>query len=1168
MEFYHTSQTQQLAPLIVFSLHETDAAKHLKLHLEKSDIANCVWDNSILKNRLLSAKYILQFCSEQTARERLNRGPKAEGAHAANSPFSTQSDLFPNGILSENWFQKYTEEVPFAFIQTHILGDDPIKDEELGLLLAEKRQEYADLGVKYVAILLSDEDPIADQDRVDKLRLVSGLPRLTGIFYLNSDRETLERDCGILASSLFNNLKAPAADFYTAVLARIKQRHKKYYNMPSFANVDTKVSLSPKMLEVRNLIKQAIMHQLIHPHNVESSFAILESSYELLIEIIADHEDVFFSDSLSSHDKRLYDQFRQLLDVIAIHLIRGYFSTEEPTAALRKHEAHIANVLSLCKSQPDSANSAWVSVQYQWLGELMQMVPPSVLSDLTLDHQVKQKSYQNSLAYFGGSTFHDTFNSMIITQSFLIYLRAYNKLAAAKKNDSHLDYLKLLGEEKSAQQHRLLLLEKARKALEDSTNQGATHLLLIGLQEYLDWLTAEECYFNGQHDKAEERYTAILHNSAKLAKGARQVLGQRLLLIYKKAEKPDKAFKTLVEIASLTQSQQMNHIAQGSIEKSLELTYDGSLDFFSVQVHLFNETFNQEFFAFDTVITQIDIKPLFKIVQLQRLIKNSEVKLHIDSIEVNYEGRSVVIKHQATGSDIDRISLTDLSIYHADFSDLETGKTIQILEEVNKPGRYKVESLHIHSSLLAKADGNAITLKKGELHNFLKVNEAVQSFTAMIQNEDGTFRKQIVRNVPQQAVECTVLPYKPQVNVELSSSPSSVIMGERFDIPLKISHKKSPHQKVAFTSLSIQIKSKILEGEQELDYLVPQTNWKDLKDDENLNILGLFEASSGSSDSVLQVGIRRPPSNQTKQNIKLAIELQLIVGETNKSISVYDPMTLDIPVLPLPFQARIEVSPRYRADSSLDMKNPFILSSDASPERNFSMPLPSRVWAAEARILDVYKLVELTSLIIKSCTFTLRSKNDEVEVNTLEETEQNQLTSSQQFVVNSRHRFSHRLVAFVASAVYTWARGENGAENEFETDEFEFNLPLQDPRVLLFSAETKDLKTTLKYVIENPTSRIFTFTTTMNTEESALRGVNWNFDDKANIVPLKQGAFPVLPFSRHEMVFTGSITTEDTTGPIELPKLQVYDLNYKVSLPPLPVAKNVFAKEDSLYLSS
>lgn len=246
MEFYEQCQIQQVAPLITLSLHELNATSHLKCHLRKSDIANCVWDNSILKNRLLSAKYILEFCDEETARARIETRPKEDGAHSLISPFNVESDLFPNGILSEQWFLKYTRDVPFAFVQTHLLDDDPTTDEALGLALAAKRQEYASFGVKYVAVLLSDGDPIADQDRVDKLRLVSGLPRLTGIFYLNADPETLERDCGILASSIFSNLKALAADFYSGVEARIKQRYKKYYTMPSFDNVDTKISLTPR----------------------------------------------------------------------------------------------------------------------------------------------------------------------------------------------------------------------------------------------------------------------------------------------------------------------------------------------------------------------------------------------------------------------------------------------------------------------------------------------------------------------------------------------------------------------------------------------------------------------------------------------------------------------------------------------------------------------------------------------------------------------------------------------------------------------------------------------------------------------------------------------------------------------------------------------------------
>lgn len=124
--------------------------------------------------------------------------------------------------------------------------------------------------------------------------------------------------------------------------------------------------------------------------------------------------------------------------------------------------------------------------------------------------------------------------------------------------------------------------------------------------------------------------------------------------------------------------------------------------------------------------------------------------------------------------------------------------------------------------------------------------------------------------------------------------------------------------------------------------------------------------------------------------------------------------------------------------------------------------------------------------------------------------------------------------------------------------------------MLLHSAVTKDGKTVLKYVIENPTSRIFTFTTSLTTEESALRGVNWKFEDDSNIVPLKQGAFPVLPFSRHEMVFTGTyeVDEDEAIEQVELPQMHVYDLNYKVSLPTLPVSESVVARAERLYMKT
>lgn len=1165
MEFYNTHQIQQLAPLVTLSLHNTDAATHLKSHLQKSDIANCIWDNSILKNRLLSAKYVLQFCDEAAARANIERKPKEEGTHSATSPFNAESDLFPNGILSEKWFAKYTQNLPFALVQTHILGD-PADDEALGEELAAQRQRYADWRVKYVAVLLSDGDPIVDQDRIDKLRLLSGLPRLTGIFYLNSDKDTLDRDCGILASSLFNNLKAPAADFYSGVEARLKQRYKKYYTMPSYDAVDTKVDLTPKVLEVRNMIKQAIILQLIHPHNVESSFAMLELSYERLIDLTADHADVFFSESVSDHDTRLYAQFRQLLDVIAIHLIRGYLSTEEPTAALRKHEAHIANVLSLCKDQPKSDNAAWVSVQYQWLAELMQMVPPSVLSDLELSHQVKQKSYQNCVAYFGGSTFHDTFNSTITTQAFLIFLKAFTKLKETEVGYIQLPYLKKLDSVKELQNRRIELLDKAKDALQAKAQDHQ----LDGVLSYLDWLLAEEQYHNEQYEDAEQTYRAILDR--KLPHGwrsIRQLLTQRLVDIYRKLNSSDKLIEAVAVLASQNGDTHGPAIEKLTLDRSAEINFDASESFFNVEVNLFNSNLKKEFFAFDTIVTQLAFSQSFSTDHLREFITDGTVQLSIEKVVVNYDGRPILIKNQEAGRNFSQVQLGNVSEYNADLSVADSTHTLQILDEVMKPCKYKIESVEIMSVLTIKASGHTVTLRKSEIHSLLTRKNQAQSFTALIK-EGNCLKRNVIRAQGQDAFECTVQPYKPDVSVALSQPLASIIMGEKIEVPLRISCNKAPNHKANFSSLNIQLKSRLLEGEQEQEYLVPQTNWKDLKDDEDLSILNLFD-SDGTVESSIQVSIRKPPSMLPKLDIKLVLEMQLLVGESDKSLSVYDLKVIDVPVLWRPFLTKLGVTPRYREDSSLDMKNPFILSDkEGDVDKNLSMPSPSRVWAAEATIKDTHQLIGKNSITIKRCLFTLRSKNPEVEVQIIEDARQSALYASQVFVSNSRHRYSHRLIGVAVSALYIWTRGENGPENEFETDEWEVSLPLQDPRVLLHSAVTKDGKTVLKYVIENPTSRIFTFTTSLTTEESALRGVNWKFEDDSNIVPLKQGAFPVLPFSRHEMVFTGTyeVDEDEAIEQVELPQMHVYDLNYKVSLPTLPVSESVVARAERLYMKT
>lgn len=1172
MEYYNPAHTQQLAPLVTLSLGSGDFTTILKEHFEKANVCHKLWDDSILKNRLLNAKYILRYASteESVYEKSASHKQKLAGTHSELSPFNVDSDLFPNGILSSRWFKKYTEELPCAVIQIVDLGEDSSVDEGLGISLSNLRQKYTDVGVKFISIVVSSsENSNADADRVAVLRQISGLPRLSGLFYLNTDPKTVDRDCGVLTSTIFNNLRATATDFYSSIEHRIKQRYKKYYTLPAMNYKATGIELTPKFLEIRNLIKQAMISQFMHPHNVEPSLTTLEYSYERLMELMRELIVKFFDESITSHHVELYNQFRRLLDILAIHLIRGYLSVEEPVAALRKHGDHVLNVLDLTKGRPEIEIKIWLSIQYQWLAELMSLVPKTVLRDLNSVAKAKNKANQKSISYYGGITFHDNFSSKVVTHPSLVYLKAASVLSGLEFQSTKLSYLQVFQDSKGVKQHKIELLELAKKAVSDHLTSQEKTMDLEGLENYLDWQMAEENIAIGNFREAVRHYKLILaKNTSKGWKSISELVKQRLVYALQELD-DDKELLTTLASMSISKFGRFPQVTP-KWKSDLDIDLEEGPNLLKLELVLFNKTLANDSHAFDTIVTQLKLKSMFDSLFLQESIPGSKVELTIEKLEVAYNNEKVVeLTNADSGSDeFQEVNVTETTKFSVNFNGHENEKVIQLQEEVANPGWYRVENVKAYLKIRLTGSGTKVIFSRTEIYPFGDSSGQAHSAYVFTKAISGKLEKKLTRLHGQSPAAVFVQPYRPQITAKMMSPLTNLIVGEKLNLSFTITYEKLPQQKVNFASISLVLKSKILENEIEIDTFTVQTNWDSMKDDEPLNIL---EMETNSSTRNLQVSVSRPPNVESilQNNLALVLDLRILVGESSGEISAYELQTYELPVVVEPFTTTFSVSPRCRDDGSLDLPNPFVLSSDSEqPEKDYSMPLPSRVWLAKLNLVDNLGLLRNGTIEVGLYQVALRSKNPEVLVENIEEPSKLDMQVRQLFVTRNKHRFTHRNVAVVGTAKFSWKRCENEFVNEFETKEWDVILPLQDPRVLLQVERLGNQQVKLKYTMENPTPRILTFTTTMATENAALHGSVWNFDNPDTVVPMKQSAFPVLPFSRHEMIFVGSYELDEDKAEVELPQLQVYDVNYKVSLPTLSLDDEVRTSEFSLHMKS
>lgn len=1169
MEFYPQCQTQQLAPVMVLCLGDGECKTVLKRHFDAANIDGKVWDSSMLKNRLLNSKYIIQYReNEAKVYSTINsHKTKSVGEHSKLSPFNTESDLFPNGILSPKWFHKYISELPFVVISVYALGDRN-GDEELGAELALARTRYSDVGVWFVAIIVSSgTDADADIERTALLRQISGLARLSGLFYLNTSPETLDRDCEVLASTLFNNLKTYATDFYSAVEHKVRQRYRKYYTIPP-TNADTRISMDPKFLEIRNLIKQAMLSQLMHPHNVESSLSTLEHAYESLINLLKELLPEFASTTVTAHDANLYRQFRNLLDIIAIHLIRGYISIEEPVAALRKHSAHIANVLDASLSIPEVDESIWLSIQYQWLAEFMKVVPSTVLTDLHKVTKGKNKSNQKSITYYGGITFHDKFYSKVVTESSLLYVKAARQLDSVHLSNSSLAYLQVCSDKKSVRSHKIKLLEAAKLYLDGitSSNEGPFKTLNC----LLDWLIGEEYMAVGKFSEAVDHYQRSLK------------------------ERGDTPWDTVTEfvtkkimlaLAELNDSQEyLRHLAKLSILKTkhysklslpqlqlLQSEYEINVEFgkfLDLDVLVFEKNLRNETHAYDTVVTQIILSSNFDFALLKSLIPNSLVEIFAEKIEVSYaERRQVCLKRgKSTNVELEILKIELGKEYSTNLEDLNEKRIIQLEEVISDPGWYEVDRLTIQMKVRIRAPKVTVVFLHSETHTFdaLQIAHSKKIYG----KRDEKLISKLMRLVSRSANKLMVLPYRPDIGIKMSFPFSTIIVGEKLDVVFEVSHRKLLVQVMKFSSVTLQARTLILENEVEKEDLLVQTNWEELKDDEPLSILNIINSDQISCSKTLRMSVRKPPSTISNQkDLRVVLEIKLLVTELTGVVSVYELDTYLLPIVIEPFGSQLSVSPKCDPSGELEMPNPFILGVDSvNSNKDYSMPLPSRTWRVSVSLDDKMKLIESGDIEITKSFINLKSKNAEIIVETVELTTMVGGQARQLFKTKSKHRFTDRNVTVVANAVFEWKRKGKDVINQYETDEWEVPIPLQDPRILFQVKDHEREHMELVYTIENPTPRILTFTTSLSTDEAALQGTIWDFENLQNLVPLKQSAFPVLPFSQYLMVYHGTYKLDKEIQDIQLPNLQVYDVNYKVSLPTLPLDDEVTSDKSALYI--
>lgn len=1240
MENYNSFFLQQLAPLLFFQIEEqSEVVSKLVKGFDKFNIKDCIWDNSIIKNRLLNVKYRIKVIEtkEYGLVDGIEKDKQSNG-HSILSPFNEKSDLFPNGILSEKWFKKYIEDVPFACIFTFKLSEAPEDDSKLVERINNLKSAYQEFRINIVVIIISDsEDASADDERVSNLRHLTGLAKITGLTYLNSHPETVDRDSDILVTSVLTTLKTTATDFYLNIENKVKQRNKKYYSCPSTNSIDTKIELTPIFLETRNLIKQGMICQFSHPYNLESCLKYLEYAYQNLIELSRDNfAKLLKEDSVLPHDERLFTQFRTLIDIIAIHIVRGYLSLEEPISALKKHKAHIINVLDAFSVTEGDCNN-WISIQYCWLGELMNLIPKSVLSSLNIKAYKKKSKSSKIFQMVGGVQFNETHDYDLITSPEFVFLKAAELLNKTSSIENNLHYLNNPDNLEKLSREKLQLYSRAKDSLliEDSSISSSSHENLHSMKQYISWLIAKEYSKLTDEDslsKTIDFYELCLTESQFGNNNITQYVLQALLKCYSRNKDVNKLLSTMLKISSLCPIENnplykidIKDLGLDTSNICIDNLDNDELQLVDVDTLFLNENYSQigpnESGLYESCICQLVFKPLLRLDNFKALLSKSNddtlVELSIKRAEIKFvkQGekeasnafKNVILEqYEKALSSMDILQIIDIkengeilkgnlnATFMDSTNDIDKFKVIQFSQIAQKVGNFLVGQIDLTIEIAISSKGNVLKLNKKQNIVFDDGNSASLGHHTYVYSPASDIgskaQKKAVRLYSQAPHAIRVLPLKPDVTVTMESSlASSIIVGERISIPFLIQYKSPKNQKVDYKKIQLAPKVKIISDSQDQGFISPLTtrvNWDTLKDDEPLSLKSLVSNEIESRTHILNISILNASLNANdisllNKTYRASIDLKTLVNEEGETsnledgedeISIYDTADYTLPVISSPFECKFSIGPRYRNGGKVDMPCPFVLWPEANTTHgsnekvnNYSMPISTRLWLGKLSLMDNLKNQD-GQLEIVDTSFNIKSSNPELLVQLEGATETtNKGTVTQLFTTKSKNGFSHRNVMVNSTAIIKWKRKGTDNINEYRSTEWQIALPLSDPRVLLALEFELPNLAKFKYIIENPTPRIFMFTTQLSTDE-INDDIEWQFNDDRNIVPLRQPAFPVLPFNRNIIEFYAKLTNNSKQHLIALPQFKVFDVHYKVALPTLAVCDNVVVKNgNALY---
>lgn len=309
--------------------------------------------------------------------------------HSELSPLTSTSDLFPDGIISEKWIQKYLYLIPSTFVSIHLLKNAHTREEQVEAddKLARKinalKGQLGLRNIRIIVIIVSEQLPTEDptiKDRIYSLRKNTGLPARTGLFFLPPSTESqLEALVETVYQLSFNY----SFDFYSKISAQI---HRKLSGRPKTLSMSLEdaanMTISPLShagWEVRYNFKLGVLAEL--RQEIDSSTQVFMTTYEMALELFETLRPL-----KETSDSR-WCEFRTLLDTLAFRIVKHHLYKGLPHLAYKKflyHVGSVSRILDVCGFAHDAFSyKNWRATQYAMLAQLADFAGADLIPNAT-----------------------------------------------------------------------------------------------------------------------------------------------------------------------------------------------------------------------------------------------------------------------------------------------------------------------------------------------------------------------------------------------------------------------------------------------------------------------------------------------------------------------------------------------------------------------------------------------------------------------------------------------------------------------------------------------------------------------------------------------------------------------------------------------------------------